>query len=488
MNLFRLQWKATFRSPQWEAKLSIKIIMGFLIVYFGGAFVLGASVIYPILFKTVLDREPLEVFNSVLLYVLFFELGVRFLLQQLPVTNIQTLILLPLSKGRVIRHILFKSVFSSINLTPLIIYLPFAISMYRDDYLFDEVFAWWSVLLLLTLCLNFLTFLVNKSNWFFWTALVVMVLVVLGDYYDLFYAAKKAGVLFDLLVQHPSFWWTGMVPLILTYGIVFRYLKRQFYLDKGLSVKKEQVRQNSFSFVDKLGQEAFLIKNDLRMIARNARPRQVMVMVALFLFYGLIFFTQEIYRDMTFALVFAALFVTGGFTMTFGNYVPAWDSSYYPLLMTQNISYKDYLLSKWNLMAFMTFLAAILSTPYLYFGANILLLIWACSIFTIGVGTWITLAGGLLNKTPMKLNAKAKAFDNTQAFSMTQFLLVIPKLVLPVMLYGIPAALFNEAAGIFTLTSAGILGIVLRQKIAAWITRWYIQQKYATIAAFNQSV
>ena len=91
MNLFSLQWKETFRAPQWEAKLSIKIIMALVMIYFLGAFVFGASMAYPILYKEVLDREPVEVFNGILLDMLGFELGLRCFLQQLPVTNIQAL-------------------------------------------------------------------------------------------------------------------------------------------------------------------------------------------------------------------------------------------------------------------------------------------------------------------------------------------------------------------------------------------------------------
>jgi hypothetical protein len=139
MNLFSLQWKETFRAPQWEAKMSIKVIMVLVTLYFLGAFVFGASMTYPILNKKILDREAVEVFNGIILYIFFFELILRFFLQQLPVTNIQTLILLPFKKRRIINNVLFRSVFSGFNTTPLIIYLPFAISMYRDDYLGTQV-------------------------------------------------------------------------------------------------------------------------------------------------------------------------------------------------------------------------------------------------------------------------------------------------------------------------------------------------------------
>ena len=71
MNLFTLQRKETFRAPQWEAKMSIKVVMVLITLYFLVAFVLGASFIYPGLNKAVLTKEPVEVFNSVLLYFFF---------------------------------------------------------------------------------------------------------------------------------------------------------------------------------------------------------------------------------------------------------------------------------------------------------------------------------------------------------------------------------------------------------------------------------
>ena len=40
--------------------------------------------------------------------------------------------------------------------------------------------------------------------------------------------------------------------------------------------------------------------------------------------------------------------------MNFGQFVPSWDSAYYKLLMSQNITYKDYLASKWWLVVIAT--------------------------------------------------------------------------------------------------------------------------------------
>ena len=486
MNLFSLQWKETFRAPQWEAKLSIKIIMALVMIYFIGAFVLGASVIYPILFKEVLDREPVEVFNGILLYIFFFELVLRFFLQQLPVTNIQALILLPFKKRKIINHVLLRSVFSGFNTTPLIIYLPFAISMYRDDYLGSQVMAWWGALVLVTLCLNFLIYIVNKNNYYFALLLAFIAGTIALDFYTQIDLGHICGAVFDAVVSQPQQLGLFIIPLLLSYALVFSFLKRGFYLDAGLSKKKTVVRTGDYAFLNFLGDDALFLKNDLKMIIRNVRPRQIVLMSFLFLFYGLIFFTQDIYRNQDSIMVFAGLFVTGGFSLTFGNYVPAWDSSYYKLLMTQNISYKDYLLSKWNLMVFVTAISTVLAIPYVYFGWDVMGIILAGAFFNMGLNTWTTLFGGLLNKTPMKLNVKAKAFENTQSFSLNQFLLIIPKMIVPVLLYWLPAKFLGPTVGYFTLAGAGILGIVFKHQIANRITALYLKQKHETIEAFNK--
>jgi hypothetical protein len=486
MNLFSLQWKETFRAPQWEAKATIKILIGLVSLYLIGGFVFASSFVYTILNKKVLDREPLEVFNGILLFIFFVELVIRFFLQQLPVTNIQSLILLPFKKRQIVNHVMLRSVFSAYNLFPFIIYLPFAISMYRDDYLGTQVVAWWLALLMTTLCLNFLLYIINKNNAYFVVLLGLLAGTIVLDLYADIDLGKGVGILFDAVIKNPETLLGFALLLAGMYGLLFRFLKKGFYMDAGLAQKKSRASGGEFKILNFLGDDALILRNDLRMIVRNVRPRQIALMSFLFLFYGLVFFSQDIYRDMEYVMVFAGLFVTGGFTLTFGNYVPAWDSSYYKLLMTQNISYKKYLLSKWNLMVFVTAVSTVLAIPYVYFGWDILAIIVAGAFFNMGLGTWITLFGGLLNKTPMKLNVKAKAFENTQSFSITQFALVIPKMVLPVFLYWLPSYLISPTAGFISLAGSGILAIVFKDKLANWVTVLYKKQKHETIEAFNK--
>jgi hypothetical protein len=238
--------------------------------------------------------------------------------------------------------------------------------------------------------------------------------------------------------------------------------------------------------MDRFGNVAPFLKNDVKLIWRNARPKQVLMMSFMFLFYGLIFYTQDTYKEMPAILAFASMFITGGFLMSFGQLVPSWDSEYYKLLMSQNIPYRQYLESKWYLMVFGVSISFILSIPYLYFGWEIFGMIAAGALFNVGLNSFITLFGGALNRVPIELNVKAKAFSNTNGFNPTQMLIAMPKILLPIILFYIPYKLISFEAGLIAIALSGVLGIVFKNQIFKFIENIYQKGKYKTIAAFAE--
>ena len=101
------------------------------------------------------------------------------------------------------------------------------------------------------------------------------------------------------------------------------------------------------------------------------------------LFYGIIFVPSEEILGSGF-LFFGYLFSTGGFLFMFGSFVPSWDSQYYPLMMTQNIEYKEYLNSKWSLMIIGTVISTVLASfIYSFFGVNAVYAVLAGAFYTL---------------------------------------------------------------------------------------------------------
>src|SRR5690606_9940609 len=211
------------------------------------------------------------------------------------------------------------------------------------------------------------------------------------------------------------------------------------------------------------------------------------IMGFFFIFYGLLFFTGGIEAyDNPFWKVFAGIFVTGGFLFSFGQYVPSWDSSYYPLMMSQNIRYREYLSSKWYLIIIATVISTVLASFYLYFGWEAYAAVLVGAIYNVGVNSYLVLWAGAYVKTPIELTSNKKAFGDKQAFNAKTLLLTLPKIVLPVIIYAIGHFLSGPLAGYLLVAATGLLGFVFKGKAFTMIEKIYKKEKYKTLLAYKQ--
>ena len=81
---------------------------------------------------------------------------------------------------------------------------------------------------------------------------------------------------------------------------------------------------------------------------------------------------------------FLGFFVTGGFNFMFGQRVPAWDSSYYPLMMTQNVSLQRFSQSKMGAFVIAISVSMILAVGYAFIGWEFYFTIFAAGLYNLG--------------------------------------------------------------------------------------------------------
>ncbi len=482
-----LEWKQFKRASYFQKGVAIKILLFLAVLYFGGIAIFMGGAMFFILKEAMPEIDPIVIVNNYLIYWIFFELMTRFFMQQLPVMNIKPLMIIPIKRNSVIHYLLGKTIFSFFNFISLFVFLPFSVVLLFNGYPVFNVVLWFFAIICITMSINFINFLINKSNIVFYSIVSAVIAIVALRYFNIFDVTEPMGKIFNGLYNQP---YLAIIPLLLMLGLYkvnFDFIRRGFYLDDAISKKIKEVNATDLSWMNRFGSVAPFLKNDIKMISRNARPKQVLMMSFFFLFYGLFFFTQKTYiEDMPYVLGFASIFITGGFLLSFGQLVPSWDSEYYKLLMSQNIPYRQYLESKWYLMVFAVIVAFILSTPYLYFGLDIYLIIAAGALFNIGLNTFITLFGGALNRVPIELDTKAKAFSNTNGFNPTQLLIALPKMILPILIFFIPYHFISFNAGLIALALSGVLGIVFKNFFLNKIEQVYQKGKYKTIAAFAE--
>lgn len=478
-----LEWKAFFRSASFATNLALKILMGFLILYFTVVFLaLGVGAFY-ILKKMNLD--PLLTINKFLIYYFLMDLIVRLLLQAIPVMNIRPLLTLPFKKPTIVHFSLGKTMLSFFNLLHAFFLLPFSIVLLYEGYDVLAVLLWFSALFSLVYINNFLNILLNNKDNLF-AIFIGIVLILAGcQYYKVFDITNYTLPFFEALFHTR---WVFIVPVLAFAGLyywTFKFFKNDLYLDAGLATKKDIAKTENLTWLNQFGTLGTFLKNDIKLIKRNKRSRTTVIMSLLFLFYGLIFFNSNSNQPEVMR-IFAGIFVTGGFLFTFGQFVPSWDSSYYQLMMTQNIPYRGYLSSKWWLIVIGTVVSTILASFYLYFGWQVYLTILTAAIYNIGVNSHLVLLGGAYTKTPIDLSMSKGAFGDKKAFNVNTMLLSLPKLLLPLLLYGLGSYLMNANLGLAFVALAGILGFAFRDKVFTIIEKIYKTEKYKTIDAYKQ--
>jgi hypothetical protein len=461
--------------------------MGFMALYFIAIFLsMGVGVFFVI--KEQGWGDPLQVVNRFLIYYVVVDLVIRYMLQKMPIVNIKPMLYLPFHKGQVVNFSLGKTVFSFFNLAHAFFFVPFSIVLLAQGYDPLGVVCWHLGLMALIFGNNFINILVNNKDSVFYPVLVFVVLLAVGQYYQWFDVTLYTAPFFDSLYQIP---WTALVPWIILaiwYIAAFRYFKRNMYLDAGLSVKHSEARTEDFGWLDRFGNLGTFLKNDIKLIKRNKRSRTTVIMSVFFIFYGFLFFTGGIETyDAPVWKIFAGIFISGGFLFSFGQFVPSWDSSYYPLMMSQNIRYKEYLDSKWYLIIIATGISAIIASFYLYFGWEAYMAVLVGAIYNMGVNSYLVLWGGAYIKTPIDLTSSKKAFGDKQAFNARTLLLTLPKLVLPLAIYALGHYLISATAGYIFMTLAGLLGIAFKNRVFAMIERIYKKEKYKTLLAYKQT-
>lgn len=481
-----LEWKSFTRSASFGVNMVIKIILGVLAVIYSIMFLfLSAGAYYGI--KEELHQDPLVVVSKYLIYYFLADMVIRALLQKVPVLNTRPLLPLPIKRSTVINFVLGKTFLSFFCLLHVFLLVPFNIVLLIEGYDPVGVVFWWLGLWLLVYINNLANLLMGDNDFIF--IIFVGILGALGasHYFGYFDVTLITGVLFHSLY---STYFAVLVPAGIFAGLFWyshKFFSKKLYLDTGLKSKSEIADGREYTFLNRFGTMGTFLKNDLRLILRNKRSKTTVIMSVIFIFYGILFYSGGIEAyDNTPMKMFASIFVTGGFMMTFGQFVPSWDSSYYPLMMSQNIPYSQYIASKWWLMVVGVAFSTLICSFYLYYGVEIYLMILSGAVFNIGVNSLLVLLGGAYVKTPIDLASAKQAFGNKQAFNIKTFLISLPKLLLPMLLYTLGAKLISPLYGFIFVTAAGLLGLIFRKAAFKAIERIYKSEKYDTIAAYKQ--
>ena len=482
----KLNWKEFNRSKSLGGKTVAKVFKWFGIVY-----VAILSLAWGIILSWPKEEDVMAPFlyiNKQLIYGLVYLVVMRYFIQSLPVLNIKPLLLTPLLKKKIVRYVVLKTVPTYFNILPLFFLIPFSISLSQNDEFSTLGLIFWNINLVgLIYLTNFFNFLLNNKRNLIYVLGAFLALIKALDYYSIVDFTIYSEKFFYFFYETPYVALFTWVLVFWLYNYVSTFFYNGLYIDKGIKSKVKEANLEDYSWLDSIGKTAVFIKNDLRLLKRSKRARMAVYMGIGLLFYGLIFQSSEELLGSTFTF-FGYLFSTGGFLFMFGSFVPSWDSQYYPLMMTQNIEYKEYLNSKWSLMIIGTIISTILASfIYSFFGINAVFAVLAGSAYNMGVNGYLTLWAGAYTKTPIDLNSSSNAFGDKKALNAKTILVGIPQMLVPILVYSFGNLYYDHMTACLLVAGIGFLGIFLKPLAFSLIMKAYKSEKYSTLKAYKSN-
>ena len=479
-----LQWKSFFRSSNFGKGLALKILMGFFAVYMFFSFAgLGVALFF-ILRKAFPDVDPMLKVSEYMLYWVLIELFFRYFMQKLPVMDVKPMLVFPIKKSKITHYILAKSGFSGYNFLALFLAVPFSIVLISEGYPTLNVLGWLFAVIGIVLTINYTNFIINKSDKILMMIAIVILALYGLEYFKILPVMEFAGKVFYSLYQNPVL---ALIPLglaVTTYFVNFDFLRTRLYLDASLEKKAKEASISDLSWTKRFGSIAPFLQLDLKLIWRNKRTKmQVFISLAMIL-YGLFFYSMDAYGQTSTIFLFVGIFMTGIFLSNFGQFIPAWDSEYYGMMMSQNIPLRKYLESKAGLISVSVVVMFLLSIPYVYFGWKALAINFSCALYNLGVNVPVILFFGSMNKK--RIDLTKSAIGNMQGTSATQFLVLLPLMVVPSLLYFVLKTFVSFEVAISVLAIMGITGFAFRKPLLDKITNAYRKKKYGMIAGFKK--
>lgn len=421
-------WKKFSRSPAFTKEITASIFLGLMALMMVG-YTLGLGFGLNAIITNVLNKSDSFTFlNMLLLYYFVVEFVMRYMIQNVPVLDIQPYLHLPIKRSRIMHFLLVKSLVHVLNFMVLLLFTPFAFTVVAGKFGAGEAWSWLLSIWIISLCLHYLVILFKKrlddSIWGILSIVFLFSGLAAADYYQWFRLSDVSALFFSTAATQPLILVLSLLALGALYFFNYQFFLQGVYPDQQ-QTKAVMRKAQDFTFLKGLGNIGDWISLELKLIFRNKRPRTVLYMSAMFLLYGLIFYTQDKYtKGMPAFLLFVGVFITGIFMINYGQFLFSWQASHFDFMLTRPVSLRQFVDSKYWLLNGITVFCFLLSIPYGYFGWNIVFNHAMLTLFNMGVNIFIILNMAMWG--PKKLNLAKGSSMNYEGIGAAQWVMGIP--------------------------------------------------------------
>ena len=486
--LLKHQWKSFIRSRNSGRSIVLQIVMGFFILYFLSiAIFLGIS-LNGILKELFPKQDIVKIFCGFILYYFSFDIMLRFMLQDLPTLAVQPYLLQNIRKSALVGFLNVRSLFSFFNTLPLILFIPFSATVIVHQYGNLTAVAFISSIIALCIGNHFMVLFIKRktiiSSWWMVGFFIVIISFIACEHFKIFSIRNISAQLFIRIINQPIVVVLPILYLLFSFRINYAFLLKNLYFDEGNQSSKVSGTAD-YTWLQRFGIIGELVGVEMKMILRNKRPRSLLMLSGLILFYGFIFYKPEYFdKDALGFVLVGGIFVTGAFIINYGQFLLAWHSDNFDGLMTRNMDIKTFFKSRFMIMIIVSTISLLFSLFYGFINWKIIPIEIAAYFFNVGIQTVISAYFSTLNYKAIDLSRNASF--NYQGLGATQWLFSLLILLIGAVIYFPFALLINTWAGIFAIGFFGLISLLLQDWWIDLIIKKFSRNKYKILSGFRE--
>ncbi len=485
IDFIRHQWLQFRRSPSFGRELGMTILVIFLGVMITFSAIILAVALPKLITNLPTSKDPVLLLNELVIYYFLFDAVIRYLIQKVPALDIQPYLCLPIKRKTMAGFLLGRSLFSLFTVYPVVLLLPITVQFLAPRFGMVNALCWLLSIELITLSTHFLNILFKKrydSKPWVW---LILILIASSNYIlDYFFGVsflKPLATVFISILASPGIVLIPFALCLMLFYATYKFLTNHLYLEELAPKAGDHLESYSsnFSFLNSGTLSNVLMLQEIRLILRHKRTRSVMLLSLVFVGYGLLFFGNEEYADSKGMFVFIGIFMSALFTINYGQFFWSWNTNQLDFFFTQPISLRTWISSRYRLLVMSSLVSTVLCIPYVYFGWDILLLMICGCLFNIGINIPVMIRLSMWSPKPIDLNRGS--FMNYQGTGVAQWLMAIPLLLGPYLVF-LPVNYFGGfVPGILAIGMVGLVGCLFREQVITMLTNRLKLLKYKFI-------
>ncbi len=489
MYLFSHIRKSFIRNERWRRNLLARILFVLLGFYFITLFlILGFSI------SSALASEGGEAAGKFMMWILYYlaaDYIMRCFLQQLPSLEVIPYLRFRIRRKKLVTHLLVRSSLSLFNILPFFIIIPFAVAVLGPSKGFAAALLFIAgciLLIILNNLVGLLTGLLTRINSVYWAiplGFAAVIALAKGLEGSLYEPSRALG--YALADGRPLPFLVTAVLITAVIWLIHRLLHRHLRVD--LAGTRHRLRAPGASFAgrfSRLGDTGRYMSLEISMIFRNKRSRNTMLLVPFFMVYAVFYFLINDETQGRFFTILITTMLLGLGSMSYGQLLFSWESSYFDGLMARKNDFVAYVRAKYYLQVLLTLINFIPLAFVIAFSGRVnMVLLTALMLYTIGPNSFITMLLATLNDARIDLDAGT--FMNYQGMKGTQFIMTFLFVLIPTGIYQLVCLVSDESTAIIILASLGLIFIASSKWwLKKIIAETFMRRKYKSLEGYRK--